>query len=125
MVAPIIPGINTDAIPKIIKLAVKAGAKKVGYTVVRLNGHVKDLFHNWLLEHFPDRAEKVMHQIEALHGGNVNDSDWGRRLKGEGVLAQTISDLVQISIRKHLPKDAKMPAFDFSQFIGNGQTKLF
>ncbi|MBR9777194.1 MAG: PA0069 family radical SAM protein [Cytophagales bacterium] len=125
MVAPIIPGINTDAIPEIIKSAAKAGAKKVGYTVVRLNGQVKDLFHNWLLEHFPDRAEKVMHQIEALHGGNVNDSDWGRRLKGEGVLAQTISDLVQISIRKHLPKDAKMPAFDFSQFIGNGQTKLF
>ena len=125
MVAPIIPGINTDAIPEIIKSAAKAGAKKVGYTVVRLNGQVKDLFHNWLLEHFPDRAEKVMHQIEALHGGNVNDSDWGRRLKGEGVLAQTISDLVQISIRKHLPKGSKMPAFDFSQFIGNGQTKLF
>lgn len=125
MVAPIIPGINTEAIPEIIKSAAEAGAMKVGYTVVRLNGQVKDLFHNWLLEHFPDRAEKVMHQIEALHGGNPNDTAWGRRLKGDGVLAKTISDLMQLSIRKYLPKGSKMPAFDFSQFIGNGQTKLF
>ncbi|MDO6436845.1 PA0069 family radical SAM protein [Cyclobacterium sp. 1_MG-2023] len=125
MVAPIIPGINTDAIPEIIKSAAEAGAMKVGYTVVRLNGQVKDLFHNWLLEHFPDRAEKVMHQIESLHGGNPNDTAWGRRLKGDGVLAKTISDLVKLSIRKYLPKGSKMPAFDFNQFIGNGQTKLF
>ena len=125
MVAPIIPGINTEAIPQIIQLAAEAGARKVGYTVVRLNGQVKELFRNWMEEHFPDRTDKVMHQIEALHGGKANDTDWGRRLKGEGVLAKSISDLVQLSIRKYLPKDSKMPSLDFSQFKGNGQLKFF
>ncbi|WP_339921872.1 PA0069 family radical SAM protein [uncultured Cyclobacterium sp.] len=125
MVAPIIPGINTEAITQIIKQAAEAGARQVGYTVVRLNGQVKELFLNWLEEHFPDRKDKVMHQIEALHGGQSNDTDWGRRLKGEGALAKTISDIVQLSVRKYLPKGSKMPAYDFSQFKGDGQLKLF
>jgi DNA repair photolyase len=125
MVAPIIPGINVDAIPEIIKMVAAAGALKVGYTVVRLNGQVKELFKVWLDQHFPDRSNKVMHQIEALHGGKSNDTEWDRRIKGDGVLAKTIANLVQLSIKKHLPAGSKMPAYDFSQFKSNGQLKLF
>jgi hypothetical protein len=66
-----------------------------------------------------------MHQIEALHGGKSNDTEWGRRIKGDGVLAKTIANLVQLSIKKHLPAGSKMPDYDFSQFKSNGQLKLF
>jgi hypothetical protein len=29
--------------------------------------------------------------IEASHGGKVNDSEWGRRMRGEGNIAQIVS----------------------------------
>ncbi|WP_163379336.1 PA0069 family radical SAM protein [Cyclobacterium sp. SYSU L10401] len=125
MVAPIIPGINSEDVTQIIQAAGDAGAKKAGYTVVRLNGQVRDLFIDWLDRHFPDRKDKVMHQIEQLHGGQANDSVWGRRMKGEGLLSQTIAGLFKIAVNKHIKSNGPMPAFDLSQFRGNGQMKLF
>src|SRR5690606_41789281 len=82
MNAPIIPGLNMDEIPEVIRRTSEAGARDAGYTVVRLNGSIKDLFHDWLYKNFPERAPKVWHQISELHGGGVNDSQWGRRKIG-------------------------------------------
>ncbi|NHE57471.1 PA0069 family radical SAM protein [Cyclobacterium plantarum] len=125
MVAPIIPGINSEDVTKIIEAAGKAGAKKAGYTVVRLNGQIKDLFEGWLETHFPDRKDKVMHQIEQLHGGKANDSAWGRRIKGEGPLSQTIAGLFKLAVHKYIDPNGRMPEYDMSHFKGNGQMKLF
>ena len=79
MAAPIIPGLNSHELAGIIKKAGEAGALTAGYTVVRLNGAIGEIFKDWLDKNFPDRAAKVWNQIMALHGGNVNDSEWGRR----------------------------------------------
>ena len=38
----------------------EAGASLAGYTMLRLPWEVKDLFREWLAEHFPDRAAHVM-----------------------------------------------------------------
>ncbi|MDN3689948.1 PA0069 family radical SAM protein [Cyclobacterium jeungdonense] len=125
MVAPLIPGINTEAMPEIIREAAAAGARKAGYTVVRLNGQLKELFLEWMETHFPERKNKVMHQIESLHAGHSNDTEWGRRIKGDGVLAQTIAGLFRASVRKYMSNGEKMPEFDLEIFKGNGQLKLF
>lgn len=125
MVAPIIPGINSEDVSSIIEAAGAAGARKAGYTVVRLNGQIRDLFEDWLERHFPDRKNKVMRQIEQLHGGRANDSAWGRRMKGEGLLAQTIAGLFKAAVNKYIIPNGQLPAFDLSQFKGNGQLKLF
>jgi DNA repair photolyase len=90
MTAPMIPGLNDHEMPALLKAAREAGASMAGYTVVRLNGAVKLLFHDWLYKNFPDRADKVWHQVEACHGGKVNDSDFGRRMRGEGAEAELI-----------------------------------
>ncbi|HAA21321.1 MAG TPA: radical SAM protein, partial [Cytophagales bacterium] len=82
MTAPIIPGINNQEIPALIKAAAEAGALTVGYTMVRLNGNVAPLFEDWLYKNFPDRAEKVWHQIQSLHGGQVNNNQFGDRMRG-------------------------------------------
>lgn len=124
MVAPIIPGLNSNDIAKIIQLAADAGALRAGYTVVRLNGSIKEIFTDWLYLHFPDRADKVIHQIEELHGGKVNDTDWGRRIKGEGAIANMIQQIFNASVAKHM-KGVEMPGFDLSHFMPTGQTKLF
>ena len=67
-----------------------AGAKSAGYTIVRLNGAIVPLFKNWLSLTFPDRAQKVWNLISDCHGGDVSDSRFSIRMKGEGNIADMI-----------------------------------
>ncbi len=124
MVAPIIPGLNHHEIPKIIEQAALAGASTAGYTTVRLNGQIAGIFKDWLDKNFPDRADKVWHQIQWLHGGKVNDTDWGRRMKGAGVLAESIERLFRIAVKKHMPVSG-LPPMDTSRFRRGGNYTLF
>lgn len=124
MVAPIIPGLNLSDINNIIRLAAGAGALAAGYTVVRVNGTIKEIFENWLKENYPERYSKVMNQVASLHGGRVNDSEWGRRIKGNGPLATAIEKLFRASVSTYL-KNRKMPDFDLSGFKKRGQLDLF
>jgi DNA repair photolyase len=123
MVAPIIPSINLHEVPSIIEAAANAGAITAGYNVVRLNGSIGDIFHDWLHKNYPDRAEKVWNQISELHGGKVNDSDWGRRMKGEGKLSITISQLFKAAKLKHMK--GAMPHLNLNAFRRGGEMKLF
>jgi DNA repair photolyase len=91
MVGPVIPGLNDHQIQKILWNAAASGASFASYTFVRLNGSVKDIFQHWLQTHFPDKAEKVWHLIEEGHGGQVSDSRFGLRMKGEGAVADIIN----------------------------------
>lgn len=101
MNAPIIPGLNDMHMPQVLEAAANAGVQWAGYTVVRLNGAVGELFRNWLRHTFPDRADKVWSQIEQLHGGQVNDSRIGTRMAGEGVLAKHIHDQFKLFAKKY------------------------
>jgi DNA repair photolyase len=91
MMGPMIPGLNEHEMQRIMKAGKDAGATFTAYTFIRLNGAIKFLFHDWLYKNFPDRADKVWHLIEASHDGKVNDSQWGRRMRGEGNIAQIVS----------------------------------
>ncbi len=124
MVAPVIPSLNDYEIPTIIKQAAEAGALTAGYTVVRLNGSVKDLFYDWLHKNFPDRAQKVWNQVCELHGGDVSDSHWGRRIHGEGPISKMIASLFTAARKKYMA-DKHMPAYDLSKFRKGGNLSLF
>jgi DNA repair photolyase len=124
LVAPVIPGLNDHEIPGIIQKIGAAGASMAGYTVVRLNGDISMLFRDWLEKNFPERVNKVWGQIEQLHGGKVCDSTWGRRMKGEGPLAESIRQIFKMSVRKYL-KERKFPPYDLTQFSANGCLRLF
>ena len=91
MCAPVIPGLNDHQIPAVLKAAREHGAVRAGYTIVRLNDAVEGIFKDWLEKNFPDRSEKVWHMISDCHGGAVHDSQWGRRMRGEGLVAETIA----------------------------------
>ncbi len=91
MMGPMIPGLNEHEMQRIMKAARDGGATFTAYTFIRLNGAVKLLFHDWLYKNFPDRADKVWHLIEQSHGGKVNDSRFGVRMRGEGNIAQLVS----------------------------------
>lgn len=91
MLGPMIPGLNEHEMQRIMKAASEQGASFSAYTFIRLNGSVKLLFHDWLYKNFPDRADKVWHLIEQSHAGKVNDSRFGVRMRGEGNIAEMVS----------------------------------
>jgi DNA repair photolyase len=101
MVAPIIPALTDHEMPAILEACGKAGAQFAGYTIVRLPFAVAPLFERWLAEHFPDRKEKVLSRIRSIRGGvKLNDPRWQTRIKGEGIFAEQIASLFQMSCRK-------------------------
>jgi DNA repair photolyase len=125
MLGPMIPGLNEHEMPAILKGASEAGATFSAYTFIRLNGAIKFLFHDWLYKNFPDRADKVWHMIEASHDGKVNDSEWGRRMRGEGNIAQMVADQYKTYTKKYGLGHERMN-LDTTQFIRPGsQAKLF
>jgi DNA repair photolyase len=126
MAAPIIPGLNSNEVPAIIKAAADRGARGAGFTIVRLNGSIAEIFTDWIHKAFPDRADKVLNMIRACHDGSLNDSNFGRRMAGEGQVAQSIHQLFRMACNRFL-KDREMPHLDHSLFIPKGgkQTSLF
>ncbi len=124
MCAPIIPGLTDHETPAILKAAADHGALTAGMTVVRLNGSVGPIFEDWIHKNFPDRASKVIEQIRSMHGGQLNDSQFGRRMRGEGKVAEMINLLFATSKRKYFA-GRTMPEFDLSKFRRGGNLNLF
>src|SRR5436190_11731101 len=100
LVAPVIPGLTDHEMPSIINAAVKAGARFAGHVVLRLPHAVAPLFEQWLARQFPDRKDKVLNRIRAIRGGQLNDPRFESRMTGEGIFAEQIETLIQLSCRK-------------------------
>jgi DNA repair photolyase len=124
MVAPIIPGLNSHEIPTIVKKVAELGALGVGYTTVRLNGEIAEIFENWIREAFPDRADKVLNQIKEINGGNLY-SKGKNRMKTHGETAFMIKNMFRVAKNKYL-KGKELPEYDLTIFYRpNEQMKLF
>lgn len=90
--APIIPMLNDMELEKILKKAAEVGAYSAGYTLIRLPYEVKDLFQEWLLTHFPERANHIMSLIKQMHDGKIYDASFGKRMTGEGLFAEMLNN---------------------------------
>jgi DNA repair photolyase len=97
MLAPIIPAVNSHEILPLAKTASEYGACSIAHTIVRLNGAIGDIFTDWVKKTMPDRADKVLHQIENCHGGSLNDSRYGTRMHGQGKIAEQINNLMKLA----------------------------
>ena len=124
MNAPIIPGLTDHEIPSILEQAADMGALTAGYAIVRLNGTIARIYEDWIRKSFPLRADKVLNQIAACHDGQLNDSQWHRRQKGDGNLAEIISQVFKNALRKYFI-DRTMPAQDKTKFRRGGNYSLF
>ena len=126
MVAPIIPGLNSPEILKIVKTISECGAKSFGYTLVRLNDTVEPVFVDWLEEHYPDRKEKVLHQIASMHGGKLGEKQIFKRRTGEGNIAEMIHTTFRIARQKYFAgKDIPALATHLFDSTKGEQLKLF
>ena len=100
LVAPIIPAINDHEIPKIIAAAAEAGATSAGHVILRLPHTVAPMFGEWLDQHFPDRKDKVLNQVRSMTGGELYESQFGRRMTGSGIHAEKITQMFDIAVRR-------------------------
>ena len=126
MMAPIIPGLNSHEVLPLVKKVAELGARNVSYTMVRLNGQIAKIFEEWARKTLPDKADKMLNQIAATHGGSLNDSRFGTRMRGEGPMALQVKRTMEIAKRAYLPQ-GKIPSLDPSHYlkIKSPQTKLF
>ncbi len=99
-VAPIIPGLTDHECADILEAARDAGATHAGYTIVRLPHAVKDLFQEWLEQHFPDRKEKVLNRLRDMREEKLYESKFGERFNGKGEFANQIRNMFEIQTKK-------------------------
>ena len=100
MLAPVIPGLNDEEIPRVLDAAAGAGARTAGWVLLRLPGPVKEVFEERLRAALPERAGRVLHRLREAHGGALYDPRFGRRQRGEGALARSIGDLFDAAARR-------------------------
>lgn len=124
MMGPIIPSINDHEIDDILKESAKHGAKTANYTLARFNGDVAEIFSDWLMKNFPDRAEKVWNKVKSIHGGMVNDSRYGKRMSGEGNYADVIKSLFRASKKKYF-KEVEISSLRTDLFRKGGNMNIF
>ncbi|MFI5304075.1 MAG: PA0069 family radical SAM protein [Nitrospiria bacterium] len=126
MVAPVIPGLNDFEIPRIIQESKRAGARFAGKVLLRLPQSVAPLFEEWLKVHFFDRSEKILNRLRALRGGNLNDPNFGSRMKGQGVFADQIDGLFESACKKAGMNLEDIPiTLENFQRPSHGQLSLF
>ena len=96
-VAPIIPGLSDEDIPRVLTAARDAGAVSAGYVLLRLPGPVAQVFEERLRVALPLRADRVLHRIRETRGGKLYDPRFGVRGRGDGAYADMIHTLFSVT----------------------------
>src|SRR3569832_1063244 len=92
-VAPIIPGLNDEEIPRVLAAARDAGATHAGCVLLRLPGPVAQVFEERMRAAMPLRVERILHRTREPRGGAMYDARFGARGRGEGPYAAAIQRL--------------------------------
>ncbi len=115
MFAPAIPGLNDHEMEAVLERAADAGATGAGYVVLRLPLEIKDLFREWLATDHPDRAARVMSLVRQMRGGKDYDAEWRTRMKGQGPVADILSQRFKAARRRY-GLDGLLPGLDLERF---------
>lgn len=128
MLAPIVPGLTDSELPALLEAVSLAGAQAASYILLRLPQAVKAVFGQWLAEHAPLQAERVESRIRDSRGGDIDDSQFGRRMRGQGPYAEQIAQTFRVFAARY-KLQRPLPELDFSQFRAprppSGQMWLF
>lgn len=100
MVAPVIPALTDCDMEQILEKAHEAGARKAGYVFLRLPHELSDLFQEWLQQYFPLKAQHVMSIVRQSRGGKDYQSEFGQRMRGDGIFADLLAHRFKLSCHK-------------------------
>jgi DNA repair photolyase len=113
--SPMIPFLNEPELERILAAARDAGASSAFSTILRLPWEVNPLFQQWLEQHVPDRAARIMARMRDMRGGRDYDATFGQRMTGTGLWAQLLRDRFERASRQ-LGYATERRELDFSQF---------
>ncbi|MCQ4160682.1 PA0069 family radical SAM protein [Roseomonas sp. GC11] len=100
LAAPMIPAVNDMELERILERAAAAGATRAGYVLLRLPLEIAGLFEDWLRQHLPERAEKVLSLVRQTRGGRVYDSDFAQRMSGTGPYAEMLARRFRVAAHR-------------------------
>lgn len=109
MVGPIIPGLNDNEVPNILKRSADAGATRVAHTILRLPYAVAPIFVEWLEKNVPEKSKRVLARINMIRGGQLNDPNFGTRMTGTGAYADFMHTLIHTLSDKYGMQMPKKP----------------
>jgi DNA repair photolyase len=115
MFAPVIPGLNDHELEAVLQRAAAAGAAGAGYVALRLPLEIRELFEEWLATDHPDRAHRVMSLVRQMRGGAAYQSEFGKRMTGEGPVADALRQRFTLA-RRRFGLDRPLSPLDLSQF---------
>jgi DNA repair photolyase len=115
MVAPVIPVLTDHEMERVMAAAREAGALDAAYILMRLPMEVRDLFVEWIEARYPAKAKHVLSMIRQQRDGQLNDAQWGRRMRGQGEYARLLATRFAIA-RKRLAFPGKAGRLDTSLF---------
>jgi len=99
-VSPVIPALNEEELDKIVAAAADAGALAAYAIILRLPHELQTLFPEWLHEHYPMRAERVIKAIKSMRENQLNDAEFGMRMTGSGPRANIIQQRFELACRR-------------------------
>ncbi|SDX99014.1 PA0069 family radical SAM protein [Citreimonas salinaria] len=99
MISPVVPGLTDPEVERILDAGREAGAEAASLIMLRLPLEVSQLWQDWLAEHYPDRAARIMGHLRAMHGGQDYSPQWHRRMRGEGAYAEIIKQRFDRAVR--------------------------
>jgi DNA repair photolyase len=100
MIGPVIPGLNDSEIPAILSAAKDAGAVVAQYILLRLPLTVRPVFTDWLAKALPSKKDKIEALIRQCRDGKMNDSNFDTRRRGEGPIAEQITQTFRVFAKK-------------------------
>jgi DNA repair photolyase len=109
MVAPVIPSLNDHEIEAILSAAKTAGARQAGYVMLRLPLELKELFREWLATEVPDRAKRVLHLLQSMHGGKDYVAEFGTRGRGRGAYADQVAQRFRLAMKRLGLNERRIP----------------
>jgi DNA repair photolyase len=115
MVSPVIPALTDPELEAILKAGKEAGADAASWIMLRLPLEVSALWQDWLAEHAPGRASRIMGHLRAMHGGQDYRPDWHRRMRGQGAYAEVIGKRFEIAVHR-LRLDQPVVPLDCTRF---------
>jgi len=99
--APAIPFINDNELESVVAAAADHGALSASYVLLRLPHELKELWAQWLAQHYPDRAARVMKIIRLMRDGADYQADFKTRMTGTGEFAELLNTRFKLALRKH------------------------
>lgn len=131
MAAPVIPALTDHELEAILIRGRQAGAVHASYILLRLPLELKDLFGEWLSNHYPDRKQRILNRIREMRGGELYESRFGSRMRGHGNDAKLLEERFRLTCRQQgYTEDRTL--LDASRFqkpnpqeVRDGQLNLF